>query len=317
MTTLRNKFMGTILGQVVGDALGSQLEFKSAATIEHHNLSYLAHEMVGSPVWGTSAGQITDDSEMAIAALSSISDHGGYSKEGARAAYIDWLRSGPFDCGMTIGGALRTGIPSTTSRSNGSLMRCSTIALWGSTTTDEATLKALQDDARITHLDPVVVDSTVLYGMTIRYALTNDCTREDIFDYAKNLAQHLNVHEIVHEYLRRSEHARPADTDNGYQAGYCMVAFQHAFYSLVSNETFAEAVSNTILTGGDTDTNAAIVGALLGSVVGSAQIPSSWTKITMSCTPHKASPQPRPERFHFSNLIQLTEPIFAALTTKI
>ena len=61
MPSPSSRAMGALLGQVVGDALGSQLEFKSAASIRKGSMDILASRMLGSPVWGTIPGQITDD----------------------------------------------------------------------------------------------------------------------------------------------------------------------------------------------------------------------------------------------------------------
>lgn len=311
MLTFRSRATGALLGQVVGDALGSQLEFMSAASIEKRSLQRLATDMLGSPVWNTLAGQITDDSEMAIAALSSIARRGGYDKAAARMSYGDWLRSKPFDVGITVGGAIRSGSPSRTSRSNGSMMRCSTIAVWGTSVSGREAVTALAEDALITHLDPVVVGSTVLYGLAIRHAILTGADPHATFAYVQRLAEVLNVHETVREYIRRAEHGRPHDTDEGYQTGYCMVAFQHALYSLISGETFAEALTNTILRGGDTDTNAAIVGALLGSVLGQDAIPSDWLGYALTCAPGEGTPQPRPATYHVPTMMSLAEPFIA------
>lgn len=308
----RNKITGALLGQAVGDALGSQLEFQSAKSIELNNRQHLATDMVGSPVWGTIAGQLTDDTEMAIAVLESIIRNKGYDKDAALAGYQDWLQSGPFDCGHTIGSALRSGFPSDTSRSNGSMMRCSTIAAWGAGVSGQVALDALYDDATVTHADPVAIYGTVLYGMAIRYAIMFSPNGRETFDYVKSLATKLEVPQTVMEYISRAEDARPCDQDEGYQSGYCMVAFQHALHSLISGETFAESLTNTILTGGDTDTNAAIVGALLGSVVGAEAIPLEWRDCVMSCTPDENSPQPRPKRFHVSALMSRADHLIRA-----
>jgi hypothetical protein len=51
--------------------------------------------------------------------------------------------------------------------------------------------------------------------------------------------------------------------------------------------------------GGDTDTNAAICGALLGAARGRGAIPARWTRVLLACRPHAGSGSrfPRPERY--------------------
>ena len=52
--------------------------------------------------------------------------------------------------------------------------------------------------------------------------------------------------------------------------------------------------------GGDTDTNAAICGALLGAVYGRDAIPDQWADRLLNCRPEAGRPnvyRPRPECF--------------------
>lgn len=53
-----------------------------------------------------------------------------------------------------------------------------------------------------------------------------------------------------------------------HQQGSVMIAFQNAFRHLASGRPLEDALIETVRQGGDTDTNAAICGALLGAVQG-------------------------------------------------
>jgi ADP-ribosylglycohydrolase len=61
--------------------------------------------------------------------------------------------------------------------------------------------------------------------------------------------------------------------------------------------------------GGDTDTNAAIAGALVGAVYGRDSIPVSWRQSVLSCKPHSVigAAHPRPLCLWPSDLGILTE----------
>ncbi len=50
--------------------------------------------------------------------------------------------------------------------------------------------------------------------------------------------------------------------------GHLKIAFMWAFHYLKNETSYEEALKDIILKGGDTDTNAAIVGALLGALHG-------------------------------------------------
>ena len=44
---------------------------------------------------------------MALLLARMLAEHGRYDSEEARKAYVFWVNSGPFDCGMTISSRLR------------------------------------------------------------------------------------------------------------------------------------------------------------------------------------------------------------------
>ena len=57
---------------------------------------------------------------------------------------------------------------------------------------------------------------------------------------------------------------------------YFMIAFTHSFYYLLHDYTYEDAIKRMLLKGGDTDTNAAIVGGLIGAKWGVDGIPQEW-----------------------------------------
>lgn len=52
------------------------------------------------------------------------------------------------------------------------------------------------------------------------------------------------------------------------QMGWVKIAFDHAFRHLRLGSNFETAMAETLKLGGDTDTNACIVGALIGAAEG-------------------------------------------------
>jgi len=67
---------------------------------------------------------------------------------------------------------------------------------------------------------------------------------------------------------------------------------------------------NTIMRGGDTDTNAAICGALLGAVYGRNAVPGQWIESLLKCRPAAGQPNvrhPRPECFWPVDALELAE----------
>jgi ADP-ribosylglycohydrolase len=78
-----------------------------------------------------------------------------------------------------------------------------------------------------------------------------------------------------------------------------LIALQNAFYQLCHGRSAEQGIVDTVRRGGDTDTNAAIAGALLGAVHGRESLPARWRNLILSCRPlasnHRvAHPRPRP-----------------------
>ena len=69
------------------------------------------------------------------------------------------------------------------------------------------------------------------------------------------------------------DEALPVATE---KIGWIKIAFCYACYYLKHNFTFENAIKESLLIGGDTDTNAAIVGGLIGAARGIEGIPADW-----------------------------------------
>ena len=71
-----------------------------------------------------------------------------------------------------------------------------------------------------------------------------------------------------------------------------------------------EGIVRTIAGGGDTDTNAAIAGALLGAAWGARAFPQAWVNALLSCRPLRqgdGSRHPRPPPFWPVDALHLAE----------
>jgi len=78
------------------------------------------------------------------------------------------------------------------------------------------------------------------------------------------------------------------------QVGFVKIAFTYAFQHLLSGSNYLEAISTTLLRGGDTDTNACIVGGLLGTACGAESIPDEMRNAVVNCDTADSS-HPRPD----------------------
>jgi ADP-ribosylglycohydrolase len=299
MSAVLDRAQGCLLGQLAGDSLGSLVEFRGPAEIRGLYPSGV-RDLEDGGHWNLRAGQPTDDSELALALARSIAGHGGYSAAKAREAYKKWVASGPFDIGQATRRALGEDDPDGQSQANGSLMRISPLGIYAWNRRDGSELARL--DSAITHPNPVCADSCAAFVAAVACGVAGGGPAEA---YAK--ARETARVPDVREALDRAKDGPPGDFMN--HRGWVLVALRNAFFRLLHAPSLEEGVIETVHGGGDTDTNAAIAGALLGAVHGRAAVPSRWTRAILECRP-AAGPgvvHPRPPEYWPADALAIAE----------
>ena len=311
-----SRAQGCLVGQLAGDSLGSLVEFKGRAEIRAlypDGLRLLAD----GGTWDTVAGQPTDDGEMALALARSIVAKGGYDAHAAFSAYKAWAASDPFDMGGTTGKALaqpfeRAGCATGDSQANGSLMRVSPIGVAQAGRPAAAAGLAGRDSA-LTHPNPVCVAACRAYAAAIATGVGGG-GRPAMLSAASEHAGEGEGAATIRRTLERAREAPPAD--HATNMGWVLVALQEAFHRLASGMPAAEAVTASVMEGGDTDTNGAITGALLGAADGLGAFPTQWRSVVITCRPMRASgaPRPRPATYWPDDALDLAEALLATTT---
>jgi ADP-ribosyl-[dinitrogen reductase] hydrolase len=312
---------GCMLAQVAGDALG-------ANGGPHHIL----------------AGQPTDDSELALMLARTLVAGGGvFDPEAVAGAYARWYHGWthtdppeecthswcrPFDVGSTTTRALssirladvrggqaaaRAGAAaSLKSQANGALMRISPLGIWGAFREPSEVAEAARQDARLTHPHPVCQDASAVFAVTLAAAIRDRLDPQQAYAHAVHWSRAAGVEAGVLQALESAEQEPP--TDFMTHQGWVLVALQNAFFRLLHASDLEAAVVDTVRAGGDTDTNAAICGALVGAVYGRAAIPEQWQRMVLSCRPMPGQPgvdQPRPALFWPTDALILAERLLA------
>lgn len=298
---------GCLLGQFVGDSLGSLVEFQSPAKILRAYPDGV-RDLKDGGVWGTLAGQPTDDSEMALELARSMVEHGRYDADRVFGAYQSWLDSGSFDCGTTILNALN-GRPSPYSEANGAMMRASPLGIFGAGMPPEDLAALAMQDAALTHPHPVCHwQSNALFVLALAHVIRTGATTSALYQQILRWCNDFRVEKTVLEAIRRAESGPPSDFMR--QQGWVLVAFQNAIWQMLCAPSFEDALVDTVMRGGDTDTNAAICGALLGAVHGVGAIPARWKDAVLNCRPAAGDPgvkRPRPERYWPVDAVELAD----------
>ncbi len=301
-----SRAQGCLLGQLAGDALGSLVEFHTPEQIRREYPDGV-RDLADGGTWNTIAGQPTDDSEMALLLACLLVEQEKYDPEEARKAYVFWLDSGPFDCGMTVSSGLR-GQPNPESQANGAMMRISPLGIFGTNHDLEQVAEWARQDAALTHPHQVCGQANALFTMAIAHAIRTGIEACTLHEQIVAWANEMGADDALMEAITGSTKAPPADYVH--QQGWVLIAFRNALWQLRHAPNLEEAVVDTIMRGGDTDTNAAICGALLGAVWGRDAIPAQWTDCLLNCRPvagqaHVA--RPRPECFWPVDVLELAE----------
>ncbi len=287
---------GCLLGQCAGDALGSLVEFQSSEQIRRAYPDGV-REMADGGAWNTIAGQPTDDSEMALMLARMLVRTGTYDREDAKAAYLFWLDSDPFDVGYTVRSGLR-GQHNPDSQANGAMMRISPLGIFGARHELSQVAQWAREDAAITHINPICQQANALYAMAMAYAVRKGCDSQELYALVDAWARDMPADGELLATIEAAADAPPDDM--GELQGWVLKAFQNALWQLRHAESLEQGVIDTVMRGGDTDTTAAIAGALMGAVYGRRAIPAQWEASLLNCRPQAGKPgvyQPRPECF--------------------
>jgi len=299
-----SRAQGCLLGQAIGDSLGAQVEFQSAAEIARAYPQGV-RELADGGTWNTIAGQPTDDTEMALALARSILAQGRYDAPSTLAAYRAWLASGPFDVGTSVSTGLE-GAPNTASEGHGSLMRISPIGIWAAGDPARAAAAAREDSA-LTHASPVCLDACAAYAAAIAAGIAG-ASREVMLAAALAHAAKTHATNPARDAIERAAKGE-AVRDFEVEQGWVRTALQNAFFQLMHAGDFESALVATASVGGDTDSNAAIAGALLGAAQGIEAIPPRWILPVLACRPlaEANAPRPRPMPYWPDDVLEIAE----------
>jgi ADP-ribosylglycohydrolase len=304
LTSRSEVIRGCLLGALVGDAAGATLEFlgrqPDAAEVDR------ALEMVGGGPLRVAPGQVTDDGELTLCLARALAGTTMFSIEKVALEYLAWLRSDPFDIGNATRNGLSGGLTAAPgkvhegmwhaaaaknagSKANGALMRASSLGAWGWRLSEDDLVVAAMTDCGLTHPHPTCKHASALYCLAIRHLALNPGDGAGAFTAAEGWAQRLHADEVG-EWLGLAE--RNVDVGFWPQAGFVKYGFVHAFRHLLLGTPYRDALRETLFGGGDTDTNACIVGGLVGALHGEPGIPRAMAEVVTSCDTEKGRPRP-------------------------
>ena len=249
-----HKLRSAIYGEAVADAMGVPYEFMQRGTYTPKP------DMVGHGTHDQLPGTWSDDTSMTIATCDSIRElNGRIDVNDIRTRFVHWVTRGDyspdgrcFDIGITVSRALAIGhgMGGERDNGNGSLMRIIPLAFLD---VDDQTIREV---SAITHAHEWSCQACVTYVHIARDLIAGTPVREAVNAHADEFAQARlwNIWELPESQIR--------------SGGFVVDSLEAALWCLTTTDSYRACVMRAIALGDDTDTIAAIAGALAGIVYG-------------------------------------------------
>jgi ADP-ribosylglycohydrolase len=295
---------GVLLAAACGDALGVPYEFQPRLRADEQP------EMRGGGLGPYAPGEYSDDTQMAVC-IAQVTATGADLRDAdaldrVAGAFLRWRREGASDIGIqtrqvldAVSHVAETGLAAAmrdaarrlherTGRSagNGSLMRTAPVAL-AYLGEPEALAEAARAVSELTHHDPLAGDACVLWCAGIRRAVldgTFDGVREGLDLLPAKRRDQWST------WLTEAESEPPQRFQPN---GFVVAALQAAWSAITHTEVpdhdprrgsfpcqhLQHALTAAVRSGEDTDTVAAVAGALLGARWGCSAVPLAWQRV--------------------------------------
>lgn len=283
----------SIYGFIVGDVLGVPVEFVAREKLKENPV----FDMMEYGTHNVPKGSWSDDTAMMLATMDAFKEFKGNVIDYSIIMdnFVMWIDQGKYsstDKAWGIGRgtllsvasyhrgvpALECGEKDFKKNGNGSLMRILPMILYChyNALNDEETFEVISKTSKLTHAHEISIVACFLYTRFIREVLGG-----------KNIKQaYENMKETPISFA--SDHSREAFhrllnvdiellmVDDIRSSGYVIDTLEAVLWVLLNSNNYSEAVLKAVNLGQDTDTIAALVGAVAAVLYGIEDIPSEW-----------------------------------------
>ena len=275
-----NKLKHAVIGFAAGDAFGMAYECGKRGEFEFYGDKMVGYTKGMPAYWygnDIPAGTWTDDTAMIVAELDSVSRLGKIDLDDMMQNFCKWLFEGEFTpYGEELGSGRRTrralekfrdGTPARecggteeSDNSNGALMRILPFAFM-----DELMEKSgvtVKDIASPTHAHPISVRACEIYVDTVRKLLNGAEKRDILLGFPEPFDRISKIAELKEDEIKSTP--------------YVLDSLEAAVWCFYHTGSYKDCVIKAVLLGGDTDTIAALAGALAAVYYGADSIPQEW-----------------------------------------
>lgn len=292
---MADRFVGTLFGQGVGDALGLGTEFMSKDDVawyypdgltSYEQIIQDAHRKRWKP------GSWTDDTDQMTMVLDSFLETGRVDIQDIARRFWNWAFVAG---GEGIGNTTYTVFshpgfiedPHTAARvvwensgrhlaPNGGVMRTSVVGLWDLDDSEKVAANA-EAVCKITHADPRCIGSCVVVSLVVNWLVKGRTPGDDFFEQLVDIGRRYD--ERIEPFLRMAldaDRVEVLDLASSNATGYTLKTLAAGIWALCHAPSFEKGLTAIIHEGGDADTNGAVAGALLGARFGMESIPAQW-----------------------------------------
>ncbi len=276
--TLRDRYLGSLLGLACGDAVGTSVEFMSRGSFTPLT------DMVGGGPFDLLPGKWTDDTSMALCLAESLLYCKGFDAKDQMSRYCNWWQWGYlsstdecFDIGITTCQALQkflvtenpfAGSTEPNTAGNGSLMRLVPVILFFYPDIEKV-VRFSAESSRTTHAAPEAIESCQLFSFLLAEALAGKPKSE-----FKKISTSIVQEQKLVTLASGTYVDKPLSSIKG--TGYCIESLEAALWCFHNNDNFSATVLAAANLGDDADTTAAIAGQIAGAYYGYNGIPEDW-----------------------------------------
>ena len=286
----KDRFIGTLFGQAIGDALGLGSEFMSKEKVMHYypdGLTSYSQIIQDAHRCRWQKGMWTDDTDMMLCIADALIASGGEVNLNQIAEnFKAWFEGNPLGIGrhtynvLCFADYVKDPIQAAEivwtlyrkrSAANGGVMRTSVAGLLPENVSEHA-----ENICKLTHPDPRCIGSCVIVSEIIHSLVYEG--KELTLDRILQIADKYD--DRIRPFVEIANNSTDIESLEltGLEQGYTLKTLSAALWALWHCETFKDGLLQVVNAGGDADTNAAVACAILGAKFGYESIPEDYIK---------------------------------------
>ena len=281
---LVSRARGAMLGLVAGNQLGVPTEHLGTPDAIRQAYPNGVTDLAAPP----KNSPYDDDAAMALLLGESLMASQGFDANDVARRWVKWMKVDGRGIGVTTRRALtlidrgkepfeagRLANQENPGRSagNGSVMRCVPVALLYHNDPDRL-IRVSTQQAAITHADERCTWGAVAVNLAARELLHGNIYFVDEVLHRMGDRAPRVLRDAIHRVPREAEGDLPISRAG--EAGYVVHCIEIAFWFVTHDRSLEETLIYLASAGGDTDTNAAVAGGLLGARYGEVALPPRW-----------------------------------------